>query len=131
MTSDEFALRLTGECAVLPGEHVLAAVSGGADSVALLCFLCEVKEQLDLTVSCVHVEHGIRGEASLRDMRFVGALCERKGIALHTVQVDAPSAARLRSMIQYPQSTTISTPSSPISSRYSSLTEYSVSPRSI
>ena len=96
MTSDEFALRLTGECAVSPGEHVLAAVSGGADSVALLCFLCEVKEQLDLTVSCVHVEHGIRGEASLRDMRFVGALCERKGIALHTVQVDAPSAARLR-----------------------------------
>ena len=63
MTADEFALRLTGDCAVPPGSHVLAAVSGGADSVALLCFLCEVRERLSLRVSCAHVEHGIRGKA--------------------------------------------------------------------
>ena len=94
MTSDEFALRLTEDCAVLPGSHVLAAVSGGADSVALLCFLCEVRERLSLRVSCAHVEHGIRGGESLRDMAFVAALCERLRVPLYTARVDAPGYAK-------------------------------------
>ena len=96
MTADEFALRLTEDCAVPPGSHVLAAVSGGADSVALLCFLCEVRERLSLRVSCAHVEHGIRGGASLADMAFVQALCREKGIPFYAARVDAPAAARAR-----------------------------------
>ena len=96
MTSDEFALRLTEDCAVLPGSHVLAAVSGGADSVALLCFLCEVRDRLSLRVSCAHVEHGIRGGASLRDMAFVRALCEAKHVPFYALRADAPAAARVR-----------------------------------
>ena len=96
MTADEFALRLTENCAVTPGSHVLAAVSGGADSVALLCFLCEVRGRLALRVSCAHVEHGIRGGASLEDMAFVRALCEEKGIPFYAARVNAPAAARAR-----------------------------------
>ena len=96
MTADEFALRLTEDCAVPPGSHVLAAVSGGADSVALLCFLCEVRGRLALRVSCAHVEHGIRGGASLEDMAFVRALCEEKGIPFYAARVNAPAAARTR-----------------------------------
>lgn len=98
MTADEFALRLTRDCAVKPGAHVLAAVSGGADSVALLCLLGEVKEKLHLTVSCAHVEHGIRGDASLGDLDFVRSLCARKQIPFYAEHVDAPEAARLRGM---------------------------------
>ena len=41
---ETFVGRLRGACAVLPGSHVLAAVSGGADSTALLCFFCEIRE---------------------------------------------------------------------------------------
>lgn len=92
MTPDEFGLRLAKDCAVPPGAHVLVAVSGGADSTALLCFFEQVREKYPL--SCAHVEHGIRGEASLGDMAFVRALCERKNIPLYTAQVDAPHYAR-------------------------------------
>ena len=73
---ETFVGRLRGACAVLPGSHVLVAVSGGADSTALLCFFCEIRETYPISVSCAHVEHGIRGAASEEDMRFVKALCE-------------------------------------------------------
>ena len=98
MTADEFVLRLTQECTVLPGAHVLAAVSGGADSVALLCLLDEAKERLQLTLSCVHVEHGLRAEASLGDMAFVRDLCAQKHIPFYAEQVDVPAYARQHGM---------------------------------
>lgn len=93
MTTEEFCLRLSKDCGVAPGAHVLAAVSGGADSTALLCFLCAARELMGISVSCAHVEHGIRGEASLADMAFVRALCQRLGVALHVARVDAPGLA--------------------------------------
>lgn len=92
MTPDEFGLRLAKDCAVPPGAHVLVAVSGGADSTALLCFFEQVRGKYP--ISCAHVEHGIRGEASLGDMAFVRALCKCKRIPLYTAQVDAPGYAR-------------------------------------
>ena len=42
----------------------LVAVSGGADSTALLCFSAKFGETYPISVSCAHVEHGIRGAAS-------------------------------------------------------------------
>ena len=94
MTADEFCLRLSRDCAVPRGGHVLAAVSGGADSTALLCFFCAVREAYPLTVSCAHVEHGIRGDASQRDMAFVRQLCARMSVPFYGTRVDAPAYAR-------------------------------------
>lgn len=94
MTADEFCLRLLRDCAVPRGGHVLVAVSGGADSTALLCFFCEVRDMYPLTLSCAHVEHGIRGEASWRDMEFVRDLCGRLGVPFYGAHVDAPGHAR-------------------------------------
>ena len=91
---ETFVGRLRGACAVLPGSHVLAAVSGGADSTALLCFFCEIREAYPISVSCAHVEHGIRGAASEEDMRFVKALCEQKNVPFYSGRVDAPGYAR-------------------------------------
>ena len=51
---ETFVGRLRGACAVLPGSHVLVAVSGGADSTALLCFFCEIRETYPISVSCAH-----------------------------------------------------------------------------
>ena len=79
MTIKEFCLRLMEGCAVAPGAHVLVAVSGGADSTALLCFFAGARASYPLTVSCAHVEHGIRGEAAREDLAFVRALCMQKG----------------------------------------------------
>lgn len=94
MTADEFFLRLSKDCGVAPGSHVLLALSGGADSVALFCLLLEARESMRLVLSCVHVEHGIRGEASLSDLTFVRALCKEKRVPLYTAHVDAPAYAR-------------------------------------
>lgn len=55
---------------------LLVALSGGADSVALLYALCEARARHGLTVRAAHVEHGLRGEASLADAAFCRALCE-------------------------------------------------------
>lgn len=94
MTPDEFGLRLAKDCAVPLGGHVLAAVSGGADSTALLCFLSELRGSYPLRLSCAHVEHGIRGDASLADAAFVRALCKDRGIPFYECHIDAPGYAR-------------------------------------
>ncbi len=93
MTTETFAGRLKTECAVAPGSHVLVAVSGGADSTALLCFFCEVRETFPLQISCAHMEHGIRGASSVEDMRFVRELCEKWNVPFYAAQADVPGYA--------------------------------------
>jgi len=57
-----------------PSMRVGVAVSGGADSVFLLHALRELAPRWDLRLSVVHVEHGLRGQASIDDAEFVGKL---------------------------------------------------------
>ncbi|MEG1472007.1 MAG: ATP-binding protein, partial [Clostridia bacterium] len=64
---------------------LLACVSGGADSVALLYALCDLRSQKSLTVLACHVQHGLRGESSFEDERFVRALCQRLQVPLSVV----------------------------------------------
>lgn len=78
---------------IRPGEHVLCAVSGGADSVALLLLLKEVADGGELTLTAAHFDHRIR-PASADDARFVRALCERLGVALVEGAGDVPLLAR-------------------------------------
>ena len=53
------------------GDRVIAACSGGADSMALLLFLLRRRRDLAVEVLAAHVDHGIRGDASRRDAEFV------------------------------------------------------------
>ena len=64
------------------GDSVLAAVSGGADSVCLLLLLHEMAAELGIKVFAFHMNHGIRGAEADRDERFVMELCERLNIPL-------------------------------------------------
>jgi tRNA(Ile)-lysidine synthase len=67
-----------------PGDRVVAAVSGGPDSVCLLSVLCELAGPLGATVTGVgHLNHKLRGEASDEDERFVAALAARHGIPFY------------------------------------------------
>jgi tRNA(Ile)-lysidine synthase len=62
------------------GDHVIVAISGGADSVCLLYCLNELKDCMGFKVSALHVEHGIRGEESVEDARFTESLCRGLGV---------------------------------------------------
>lgn len=70
------------------------AVSGGADSVALLHYLNALKGKHGYLLCAVHCEHGIRGEESLADMEFVKALCKEWGVELYLFQEDCPARAK-------------------------------------
>lgn len=68
---------------IRPGDTVVCAISGGADSVALLfaCYL--LKEKLGITLEAAHFNHHLREEESDRDEAFVVGLCDRYDIPLH------------------------------------------------
>jgi tRNA(Ile)-lysidine synthase len=70
-----------------PGSRVLAAVSGGADSTALLHALHALVPEIDLTVACGHVEHGLH-EESAAHAAFVGEMALDLGVAFGSEQVD-------------------------------------------
>ncbi len=71
---------------LLGGETVLVAVSGGADSVALVHILAALRPRLGLTLHAIHVDHGLRPEAGA-DADFVSALCRRWKVPLHVERV--------------------------------------------
>ena len=68
---------------IQPGDTVIAAVSGGADSVALLFAFYLLKEKLGIQLEAAHFNHHLRGEESDRDEAFVKSLCYRYDIPLH------------------------------------------------
>ena len=72
-----------------PGENVLAALSGGADSVALLLSLRE----LGYPVRAFHLNHCLRGAESDRDEAFCRDLCAELGVALTVERVDVAAQA--------------------------------------
>ena len=73
-----------------PGSKVLVALSGGADSVALLVVLMK----LGYRCEAMHCNFHLRGEESNRDERFVAELCARHNIPLHTVHFDTAAYAK-------------------------------------
>ena len=62
------------------GNRVAAAVSGGADSMALLTVLLSLRDRLGIRVTVAHFHHGLRGEEADRDAAFVQAYCEEHRI---------------------------------------------------
>jgi tRNA(Ile)-lysidine synthase len=71
------------------GDAVLIALSGGADSVALLVLLHRLAPEWGLRLHALHVDHGLRPESGL-DAEFVRGLCGRLGVPLDVVRVTVP-----------------------------------------
>lgn len=75
------------------------AVSGGVDSMVLLTLLCDYALQnKDLTISVINIEHGIRGDDSVRDSNFVADFCNKKVLKLYFKAVNAPQIAKNEKM---------------------------------
>jgi tRNA(Ile)-lysidine synthase len=79
---------------IRPGERVGAAVSGGADSVALLLLLLGLRERLGIVLSVVHFNHKLRGKASDVDEKFVARLAAKHGLEFHAASVQVAAKAR-------------------------------------
>ena len=77
-----------------PGQGVVAAVSGGADSVALLLCLNTLAPSVGFSLFAAHLHHGIRGESADQDLCFVKELCERLCIPLYINRADVPALAK-------------------------------------
>lgn len=89
-----FAASLQSAAWFRPGMKLAAAVSGGADSVALLTLMAETRSQLGFVLSTVHFNHKLRGKASDSDEKFVVALAEKVGVTLHIGRGDVAGKAR-------------------------------------
>ena len=81
-----------------PGDRVIAAVSGGADSVCLLALLCAWREPRGISIRALHVHHGLRGEEADRDADFVRSLCEGLHVPCHILKVDVHGLAAEKGM---------------------------------
>lgn len=70
------------------GKAILVAVSGGADSVALLHILLTLPETRTCRIGVAHLNHQLRGEASDADAFFVQSLCDKLGLPLFAASID-------------------------------------------
>jgi tRNA(Ile)-lysidine synthase len=79
-----------------PGARVLAAVSGGPDSVCLAHWLAAQARRKGLKVALAHVHHGLRGREADKDARSVEALGARLGLPVAVLRADVKGVARRR-----------------------------------
>lgn len=73
------------------GERLLVACSGGADSIALVHVINELKETYECEVAIVHTDHQLRGEESAEDFRFVEQLAKRLDIPFYGTALNVPN----------------------------------------
>jgi tRNA(Ile)-lysidine synthase len=80
------------------GDRVGVAVSGGADSVALLRLLLELRPQIGIVLAVVHFNHQLRGGESDADERFVADLAENHHVEFHLESADVAACALKRGL---------------------------------
>jgi tRNA(Ile)-lysidine synthase len=81
-----------------PGDRVLAAVSGGPDSVCLVHYLAQMSRRIPISVAVAHVHHGLRGRPADIDADFVRKLSSQLGLATALLKVPVARTARKRGM---------------------------------
>lgn len=74
-----------------PNSRILVGVSGGPDSMALLYFLHSIREEWNLTLVALTVDHQLRGEESIEDLHFVEKTCAKWNIEFCGTSLDVPS----------------------------------------
>ena len=77
------------------GGKYIVALSGGADSVAMLLVMRLMAQELDLEVDAAHCNFHLRGDESMRDELFCKELCQRLGVPFHVVHFDTQAYADL------------------------------------
>ncbi len=75
-------------------KSIVVGVSGGADSMCLLEILSKLKQEYDIILKVVHVNHNIRGQEALRDQALVEDYCRKIGVECIVYSVDIPALSK-------------------------------------
>ena len=73
--TDRVAGYVRAQGMIAPGQHVLAAVSGGLDSMCLLNLLAGLRDQLDFELTAANFDHGLRGSQGDDERELVAETC--------------------------------------------------------
>ena len=92
--SQSSAAQLLQQDHLRPGERLGVAVSGGADSVALLLLLLELREKIGFVPSVVHFNHKLRGKASDADEKFVANLAKKHHLEFFSAHENIAAKAK-------------------------------------
>ena len=82
------------------GDRIVVGVSGGKDSVCLLDILNRCKEEYELSLLVVHINHCLRGEAADQDEAFVRDLAEKMGLEFYSERIDIRQVSKERRMTE-------------------------------
>jgi len=75
------------------GDTVVLGISGGPDSICMLSLFLRLREEWDLILIPVHINHMLRGEDSARDALFVSEFCRQNGLEYVSVERDVSGMA--------------------------------------
>src|SRR5262249_40389087 len=90
----DFVAALKEESFARPGDRLGVAVSGGADSVALLRVLHALRERLGIVLHVLHFNHKLRARASDGDEQFVNKLASHLDLECHVARADVARMAK-------------------------------------
>jgi len=80
------------------GGNVVAGLSGGADSSAMVHILAALRDKFNIKITAVHINHGIRGDEAYRDEEISRKFCEGLSIDFLVYHCDIPAEAKKRGM---------------------------------
>ncbi len=92
-TEDKIRKTIEENGLIAPNQHIVIGLSGGPDSVCLFNALLALKDEMDLTIHPVHLNHKFRPGAAERDQKYVEDLCESKGLKCSSFVVDCNALA--------------------------------------
>lgn len=90
---DRFHRHLCETGCIPAGSHVLVALSGGADSVALLSLLLDCPPTMCLHIEAAHLDHALRAD-SLQDAQFVAQFCGERKVPLVSRRIEVAAVAK-------------------------------------
>ena len=94
MITEKVKTTIINNSLIEKGEHIVIGLSGGPDSVCLFHTLNQLKEEFDITLHTVHINHGLRPGAADEDQKYVETLCAEYQIPCHSFTFDVNRIAK-------------------------------------
>lgn len=94
MITDKVRNTILNNRLIEKGEHIVIGLSGGPDSVCLFHILCQLRQEMDIQLHAVHINHGLRPGAADEDQNYVEVLCEKYEVPCQSFSFDVNRIAR-------------------------------------